>query len=82
MSGENCPPVYSRRQDRPKTLLYAREEKTFSKDNELCGPNGHCSCQSTENEGRENESNGKESKGEIYLEIIDGTNNEIVKNHP
>lgn len=64
MSGENCPPVYSRRQDRPKNLLYAREEKTFSRDNELCGPNGHCSCQSTENEGR-----GKESKGEIYLEI-------------
>lgn len=80
MSGDNCPPVYSRRQDRPRTLLYARKEKTFSRDDELCGPNGHCSCQSTENKGGENESNGKESKGEIYLEIIDGINNEIVKN--
>ena len=62
MSGENCPPVYSRRQDRPKNLLYAREEKTFSRDNELCGPNGHCSCQSTENEGREKRAKEKRAK--------------------
>ena len=62
MSGENCPPVYSRRQDRPKNLLYAREEKTFSMDNELCGPNGHCSCQSTENEGKEKRAKEKREK--------------------
>ena len=42
------PPGYIRRQDRPKTPLYASEGRAFSRDNELYGPNIHCSRQSIE----------------------------------
>ena len=90
MSGGDCSQAYSRRQEKPENLLCAREGRAFSRDNELCGLNSYCSRQSTENEGkgnksRENESKGNksrenESKGKISLEIIDGINNEVIKN--
>ena len=84
MSGGDCPPAYSRRQEKPENLLCAREGRAFSRDNELCGPNIHSSRQSTEKERTENEGKGNKSrenkgKGKISLEIIDGTNNGIIK---
>ena len=84
MSGGDFPPAYRRRQDRPENLLCAREGRAFSRDNELCGPNIHSSRQSTEKERTENEGKGNKSrenkgKGKISLEIIDGTNNGIIK---
>ncbi len=80
MSGGDCPPAYSRRQDRPENLLCAGEVRAFSRDNELCGLNSHCFCQSTKKESKGNERKRSERKGNIYLEIIDGINNELIKN--